>query len=151
MTSLRKAVPFAAVLALFTLVAAFGLAPWGASGADHLDAPGPCLTRGEAQLDINDLYVFDGSDPNNIRPFAKAGEDGVTEQEDALAAEISSGTPLAEAFDLDSFLEQPNPMPTSTPIWPGSTVRYECFAIVHAGMGSFMTPSSSDGQSQRGP
>ena len=28
------------------------------------------------------------------------------EQEEALATEISSGTPLAEAFDLDSFLEK---------------------------------------------
>ena len=65
MTYARKAVPFAAVLALFAMVAAFGLATWGASGADHLDAPGLTSPGGEAQLDINDLYVFEGSDPDN--------------------------------------------------------------------------------------
>ena len=65
MTYVRKAVPFAAVLALFVMMAAFGRAPWGASGADHLDAPDLTSPGGEAQLDINDLYVFEGSDPDN--------------------------------------------------------------------------------------
>ena len=65
MTHARRALPFAAILALFALVAAFGLVPLDASGADHLDAPGLTSPGGDGRLDINDLYVFEGSDSDN--------------------------------------------------------------------------------------
>ena len=52
MTLTRKALPPVAILALFAMVAAFGLAPIGARAADHLDAPGLMSPAGEARLDI---------------------------------------------------------------------------------------------------
>lgn len=48
---------FAAVLALF---AALVSAPWEAGAADHLDAPNLTSPSGVGELDIADLYVFEG-------------------------------------------------------------------------------------------
>ena len=62
MTVTRKALPMVAILAV---VAAFGMVPFGARATDHLDAPGLTSPAGEARLDINDLYVFEGADADN--------------------------------------------------------------------------------------
>ncbi len=65
MTTTRKAVSNVAIWVLLALIATFALAPLGARGADHLDAPGLTSPGGKTQLDINDVYVFQGSDPSN--------------------------------------------------------------------------------------
>ena len=87
MTLTRKALPPVAILALFAMVAAFGLAPIGARAADHLDAPGLMSPAGEARLDINDLYVFEGANPGNtvlaltVNPAAAGDADFATKKE----------------------------------------------------------------------
>jgi hypothetical protein len=64
MTITRKAASNVAIWVLFALVAVFAFAPLNARGADHLDAPGLTSPGGKTQLDINDVYVFQGSDPS---------------------------------------------------------------------------------------
>ncbi len=84
MTIARKALPLVAILALFALVAAFGLAPIKVRAADHLDAPGLTSSAGEARLDINDLYVFEGANPSRtvlaltVNPAAAGDADFAT-------------------------------------------------------------------------
>jgi len=63
MTIIRRAAPNVAIWVLFALVATLALAPLGARGADHLDAPGLTSPGGDARLDINDVYVFQGANP----------------------------------------------------------------------------------------
>ncbi|MGH8947975.1 MAG: DUF4331 family protein, partial [Acidimicrobiia bacterium] len=58
-----KAASNVAIWVLLALVATFAFAPLTARGADHLDAPGLTSPRGKTRLDINDVYVFQGSDP----------------------------------------------------------------------------------------
>ena len=59
MHTTRRATPLVVVSALVALVATLvGVAP--AEAADHLDAPGLTSPDGVTQLDINDLYVFEG-------------------------------------------------------------------------------------------
>ena len=65
MTTTNKAVPLIAIMAIFAVVAALGMVPLGARAADHLDAPGLMSPGGDARLDINDLYVFEGADASN--------------------------------------------------------------------------------------
>jgi Domain of unknown function (DUF4331) len=65
MTTTRKAASNVAIWVLLALVAMFAFAPLSARGADHLDAPGLTSPGGKTQLDINDVYVFQGSDPSN--------------------------------------------------------------------------------------
>ncbi len=64
MTTMRKAAPSVALWVLLALVTTLALAPLGAQGADHLDAPGLTSPGGDARLDINDVYVFQGSNPS---------------------------------------------------------------------------------------
>jgi hypothetical protein len=52
---------FAAVTAASVLLA-LGTAPLFVRGADHLDAPGLASPEGQMAADINDVYVFEGSD-----------------------------------------------------------------------------------------
>ncbi len=61
MTTMRKTAPSVALWVLLALVTTLALAPLGAQGADHLDAPGLNPPGGDARLDINDVYVFAGS------------------------------------------------------------------------------------------
>ena len=56
---LRLGVALAASMVLLATAAV----PLISSGADHLDAP--ALSPGRLEADINDLYVFQGADPNN--------------------------------------------------------------------------------------
>jgi len=56
----RKAIPIAA-LAVSGLIATVASSPATVGAADHLDAPGLTSPDGIGQLDINDLYVFEGS------------------------------------------------------------------------------------------
>ena len=51
----------AVMAAAFVLV--LGAAPLFVRGADHLDAPGLTSPEGLMTADINDVYVFEGSDP----------------------------------------------------------------------------------------
>ncbi len=87
MTIARKALPLVAILALFAVVAALGLAPIRAGASDHLDAPGLTSPAGEARLDINDLYVFEGADPANtvlaltVNPIAAGDTEFATKNE----------------------------------------------------------------------
>ncbi len=61
MTLVRKAVPIAALISLMALAVAL-LAPADTAGAaDHLDAPGLTSPDNRPDLDINDLYVFEGN------------------------------------------------------------------------------------------
>ena len=64
MTTTRKAASNVAIWVLLALVATFAFAPLSARGADHLDAPGLTSPGGKTRLDINDVYVFQGSDPS---------------------------------------------------------------------------------------
>ena len=64
MTTTRKAASTVATWVLVALVATFALAPLTARGADHLDAPGLTSPGGKTRLDINDVCVFEGSDPS---------------------------------------------------------------------------------------
>jgi hypothetical protein len=64
MTKTGKASTNVAIWVLFALVATFALAPLGARGADHLDAPGLTSPGGDARLDINDVFVFQGANPS---------------------------------------------------------------------------------------
>jgi len=64
MTLVRRARSTVAAMALFAMVAALAIAPDSANAADHLDAPGLTSPSGMAQLDINDLYVFEGATGN---------------------------------------------------------------------------------------
>ncbi len=64
MTTIRKAASNVAIWVLLALVATFAFAPLTAQGADHLDAPGLTSPGGKTRLDINDVYVFEGSDPS---------------------------------------------------------------------------------------
>jgi hypothetical protein len=47
------------------VIIALGVAPMFAFGADHLDAPGIMPPSARADLDINDLYVFQGHNPRH--------------------------------------------------------------------------------------
>lgn len=49
-------------VAAAAMVLALGAAPLFVQGADHLDAPGLTSPEGQATGDINDVYVFQGSD-----------------------------------------------------------------------------------------
>ena len=115
MTLTRKALPPVAILALFAMVAAFGLAPIGARAADHLDAPGLMSPAGEARLDINDLYVFEGANPGNtvlaltVNPAAAGDADFATKKEgtyhiriDQTGDAIEDVTYSIEFKDVDS-------------------------------------------------
>jgi Domain of unknown function (DUF4331) len=62
MTTTRKAAFSVAIWVLLALVATFAFAPLSARAADHLDAPGLTSPGGKTRLDINDVYVFQGSD-----------------------------------------------------------------------------------------
>lgn len=79
MTTTRKVVPGLGVLAVLGLVMSLLVAPNLAGAADHLDAPGLTPPGGELELDIADLYTFEGADPSNtvlavtFNPLADAG------------------------------------------------------------------------------
>ena len=96
MTLTRKAIPAVATLAFFALIAALGLSPIGARAADHLDAPGLTSPAGEARLDINDLYVFEGSDAANtvlaltVNPAAAGDADFATKKEGSYHIRIDT-------------------------------------------------------------
>ncbi|NND01913.1 MAG: DUF4331 family protein, partial [Acidimicrobiia bacterium] len=65
MTLVRKARSTLVAMALFAMVAALAVAPNAADAADHLDAPSLTSPGGNARLDVNDLYVFEGQDADN--------------------------------------------------------------------------------------
>ncbi len=55
-----------ALAILAALAVLVGLMPtFGSQAADHLDAPGLTPPSGNIQADINDLYVFEGADPDS--------------------------------------------------------------------------------------
>jgi Domain of unknown function (DUF4331) len=64
MTTTRKAASNVAIWVLLALVATFAFPPLSARAADHLDAPGLTSPGGKTRLDINDVYVFQGSNPS---------------------------------------------------------------------------------------
>jgi len=65
MTQVRKVFPTLVVLAALAVGITLTAAPQDADAADHLDAPGLMSPGGDARLDINDLYAFEGSNPSN--------------------------------------------------------------------------------------
>ena len=65
MTKVRKSSIALVGALLMALVVAVASAPQLALSADHLDAPGLNSPGGDSRLDINDLYVFEGANPNN--------------------------------------------------------------------------------------
>lgn len=65
MTLTKKALSWTVAVALLGASAVVAAAPSGVDAADHLDAPGLTSPSGQARLDINDLYVFEGDDPEN--------------------------------------------------------------------------------------
>lgn len=87
MTQVRKTSVALVAALLVALVVAFGSAPQFAQGADHLDAPGLNSPGGDARLDINDLYVFEGSNASNtvlavtVSPLA-AGDSTFIDKQD---------------------------------------------------------------------
>ena len=58
MQAVRRWIPIGILAAAFALIAALITAPNAADAADHLDAP---AIVDDTQLDINDLYVFEGA------------------------------------------------------------------------------------------
>jgi hypothetical protein len=50
--------------AVAVIMLALGTAPMLVRGADHLDAPGLTSPEGMATADINDVYVFEGTNPD---------------------------------------------------------------------------------------
>ena len=87
MTRIRKSSLAVLAALLMVLVVAVGAAPQLAQGADHLDAPGLNSPGGDSRLDINDLYVFEGSNPANtvlavtVNPVA-AGDSTFIDKQD---------------------------------------------------------------------
>lgn len=62
----RRAIPLGVVAVLLALIGALLAAPRSAGAADHLDAPGLTSPGGLSQLDINDVYVFEGRPGNTV-------------------------------------------------------------------------------------
>ena len=65
MEPVRRRAPLAIAIVLSALVLAVGAAPLVGFGADHLDAPGLTPPSARADADINDLYLFEGRNPDH--------------------------------------------------------------------------------------
>jgi hypothetical protein len=59
-TRARRLLPIAIIGGVLALIAALATAPTDATASDHLDAPGLSSPSGIGELDINDLFVFEG-------------------------------------------------------------------------------------------
>ena len=102
MTTTRKAASNVAIWVLLALVATFAFAPLTARGADHLDAPGLTSPGGKTRLDINDVYVFEGSDPSKtvlaatVNPIATGDTKFADRQEGAYHLRIDQNGDAVE-------------------------------------------------------
>jgi len=95
------------------LVVALGSAPQLALSADHLDAPGLNSPGGDSRLDINDLYVFEGANPNNtvlavtVSPLAAGDSTFIDKQDGSYHLRIdANGDAVEDMMYSVTFITQ---------------------------------------------